>query len=70
MMNLAVVVPRDTILTATNSNHGVPGVVKLLLRGLIANSSWLHDSCAARHDKFVKFISFENLVIVLILDIE
>ena len=70
MVDLAEVVPGDTILTATNSSHSVPSVVQLLLCGLRRNSGWLHYSCAARHHESIKFISFENFVIVFILDVE
>ena len=70
MVNLAEVIPRDTILAASNSNHGVPCVVQLLLCSLSLNSGWLHYSCAARHNKAIKFMSFKNLVIVFIFDVE
>ena len=70
MVDLAEVIPRDTILTASNSNHGVPCVVQLLLCSLSLNSGWLHYSCAARHNKTIKFISFKYLVIVFIFDVE
>ena len=70
MVDFTEVIPRDTILTASNSNHGVPCVVQLLLCSLSLNSGWLHYSCAARHNKTIKFISFKNLVIVFIFDVE